>query len=150
VSGYLGLSLSLDGTRSIDDQRATYDATLQRAGVVALPDPHPQDEGPARDVGGFAISMDGSLGYFGHANGIVAVRLADGAALERDALPWSPAQPYRLLPTGDILVLADGKLWAVTPHRVSPAVSSARASGMVSPSAVAPSGSFVWSVQRYR
>ena len=149
VFGFIGLSLSFDGLRSIDEQRATYDGTLQRTGVVALLDPHPQDEGPARDVGGVAISMDGTLGYFGHANGIVAVRLADGAALERDGLPWSPAVPYRVLPTNDILVLADGKVWAVTPHRVSPAIVATRASESVA-SPVARGGSGVWTVQRYR
>ena len=149
VSGFIGLSLSFDGTRSIDEQRATYDATLQRTGVVALLDPHPQDEGSARDVGGVAISTDGTLGYFGHGNGIVAVRLADGAALERDELPWSPAVPYRSLPTGDILVLADGKLWMVTPHRVSPRRTSTPANATVA-SPVAWDASVAWTVQQHR
>jgi hypothetical protein len=150
VFGFVGLAVSVDGTRSIDEQLTTYDATLQSTGTLMFPGPRGGDEGNPSDAGGVAINIDGSLGYVGHGNGILAVRLADGAALERDALTLSRVLPYRLLPTGDILVIAEGKFWAVTPHRVSPVISSTAVRHTIAPPTMALRAGLAWNVSQRR
>jgi hypothetical protein len=150
VFGLVGLALSVDGTHSIDEQLTAYDATLQSRGTLMFPGPRGGDEGSPIDAGGLAISADGSIAYVGHGNGILAVRLADGAVLERDALPLTRVLPYRFLPTGDILVVAEGRFWAVTPHRVGSVISPAPARSTIVRSTMSQTAGMTWSPWQHR